>query len=246
MRAGPLPTDLTLVRSKTITVYLLDFGYRDKPQIRRSGLWTAVPLQRVQEPIGATAAGLEPSEVLLRLQGEGQEVERLVSPPDPGGKEQNKRFRETRPAYHREYRERNLERVRTVERESKRRSRSKKPDVHKVRPMTPVPCSRPGCYVVVFVVASLAKGRRYCGEACATVMHRFYNLLNQLRRRRTPEGTYTRKCSRPRNDRRPIDRHSSPLPCVGSSTLKQPSVSDRKKPRNRDPPAVATCGCDSE
>jgi hypothetical protein len=86
MRAGPLPTDLTLVRSKTITVYLLDFGYRDKPQIRRSGLWTAVPLQRVQEPIGATAAGLEPSEVLLRLQGEGQEVERLASPPDPGGK----------------------------------------------------------------------------------------------------------------------------------------------------------------
>jgi hypothetical protein len=159
---------------------------------------------------------------------------------------QNKRFREAHPEYHREYRKRNLDRVRTIERESKRRSRSKKPDVHKVRPLMPVPCSRPGCYVVVLVVGSLAKSRRYCGEACATVMHRFYNLLNQLRRRRTPEGTYTRKCSRRPSERRPIDRRPSFLPSVGSSKLQQSSVSDRKEPRNRDPPAVATCGRDSE
>ena len=159
---------------------------------------------------------------------------------------QNKRFREARPEYHRDYRQRNLERVRAIERESKRRFRSKKPDVHKVRPLMPVPCSRPGCYVVVFVVASLTRFRRYCGEACATAMHRFYNLLNQLRRRRTPEGNYTRKCSRRPSERRPIDGRSSFLPSVGSSNLQQPSVSGRKKSRNRDPPAVATCGRDSD
>jgi len=155
---------------------------------------------------------------------------------------QNQRFREARPDYHRDYRKRSLERIRAIERESKRRLRSKKPDVHKVRPLMPVPCRRPGCYVVVFVVASLAKSRRYCGEACATAMHHFYNLLNQLRRRRTPEGTYTRKCSRPRNERRPIDKHPSPVPSVGSSKLQQRAVCDRRNPRNRDPPATVSCG----
>jgi hypothetical protein len=160
--------------------------------------------------------------------------------------ERNRRFREARPDYHREYRKRNLERVRTIERESKRRSRSKKPDVHKVRPLMPVPCSRPGCYEVVLVVASLAKVRRYCGAACARAMHRFSNLLNQLRRRRTPEGNYRRKCSRPRNERRPIDKQPSSFPSVGSSKLQEPTVFDRKEPRNRGPPAIAARGRENE
>lgn len=151
----------------------------------------------------------------------------------------DKRFRESHPDYRLDYRRRNLERVRTIERESKRRSRSKKPDVHKVRPLTPVPCSRPGCYGIVLIVASLAKVRRYCGEACGRAMRRFSGLLAQLRHRRTPEGNYRRKCSRPQSGRRSIGQRSSPLPPLGSSNLKQHSVFDREKPRNRDPPAIA-------
>jgi len=167
---------------------------------------------------------------------------RQLPPGKKAKQEQNKRFREGRPDYQRDYRKRNLERVRTIERESKRRSRSKKPDVHKVRPLTPVPCLRPGCYNVVLVLASVAKLRRYCGDACATAMRRFFGLLAQLRHRRTPEGNHRRKCSRPQSERRPIDEPASTLASVGSSNLKEHSVSDRERCHNRDPPAIAARG----
>ena len=156
--------------------------------------------------------------------------------------EQNKRFREARPEYHRDYRKRNLERVRAIERESKRRSRSKKPDVHKVRPLVPVPCGRPGCFEVVLVVAALVKMRRYCDEACKKAMGRFFNLVAQLRQRRTPEGNYKRKRSRATSQRQSRSNHPSSHRSLGSSELEQPALSYRKNPRNRGPPGIASRG----
>ena len=109
----------------------------------------------------------------------------------------NKRFRNDRPEYFSSYRRRCRDRIRTIERESKRRLRKRTPeDVHKVRPMEKVPCHRPGCYVLYLILVSLRGIRRYCGGACRGVMRHFITMLAQLRYRRTDVGNYKRKLSR--------------------------------------------------
>ena len=120
----------------------------------------------------------------------------------PNGKQAtrrgNRRFRKAAPDYHRNYRKRHLERIRAIERASKRRSRTKaSTDVHKVGPSLVLPCRRPGCYSLFILLEALSGVRRYCGRVCRRVMRRFLALLAQLRYRKTPSGNYKRKLSRP-------------------------------------------------
>ncbi len=110
---------------------------------------------------------------------------------------ENRRFRENNPDFFRNYRRSNLERVRAIERQSKRRRRSAHPiDVHKVRSLRKISCHRPGCYLLFLVLEALGNFRRYCGDACRKTMRRFLALLAQLRYRKTPSGNYKRKLSR--------------------------------------------------
>jgi hypothetical protein len=167
-----------------------------------------------------------------RQTSEGREAKRL----------ENERFRKDHPDYFRTYRTRNLERVRSIERESKRRSRSRQPDVHKVRPLVPVPCDRPGCFEVFCVVAAFATVRRYCGQACRGAMRRCANLLAQLRRRATSWGNYQRKRSRQKSNFPGPDTPSPSLTPMGSSPLEGRSAPIRKEPRNRGPPRIVAWG----
>ena len=121
----------------------------------------------------------------------------------PAGKSakqrENQRYRKKHPKYHTLYRNRNLERVREIERASKQRCRSRNPaggDVHKGVPWSQVPCRRPGCYTLFLTLASLTTVRFYCGPSCRTAMRRFSSLLAQLRYRKTTPGNYRRKLSR--------------------------------------------------
>jgi hypothetical protein len=169
---------------------------------------------------------------LRRHTSEGREAKRV----------ENERFRENHPDYFRTYRTRNVERVRAVEQESKRRSRARQPDVHKVRPLVAVCCNRPGCFEVFSGVAASANVRRYCGEACRDAMRRFANLLAQLRHRTTLWGNYQRKRSRLKRALRRHDARFASFPPVGSSHLEPPSVPIRREARNRDPPRIVTEG----
>jgi hypothetical protein len=109
---------------------------------------------------------------------------------------QDRRFRKTHPDYFRQYRRENSERVREIERASKRCCRSRNfasapGDVHKVPPMK-IACRRPGCYRFLSMV-----GRSpYCSDSCRKVMRCYSNLLAQLRYRRTRVGNYRRKLAR--------------------------------------------------
>lgn len=155
---------------------------------------------------------------------------------------ENKRVRKNHPDYSRTYRARNLEAVRSIERDSKRRSRSRKPDVHKVRPLVLVPCGRPGCFEVFSVVAAFATVRRYCGEACRGAVRRCANLLAQLRHRATRWGNYQRKRSRLKSGLLRRDARFVSLPPVGSSPLEHRAVPVREEPRNRGPPRIVAWG----
>jgi len=112
---------------------------------------------------------------------------------------ENQRHREKHPDYRSEYRRRNGDRVRAIERASKKRRRAKDPqdcDVHKGVPCCHVPCHRPGCYRLFVTAVALAGVRRYCGQACRETMRRYSALLAQLRYRRTSIGNYRRKIAR--------------------------------------------------
>ena len=169
---------------------------------------------------------------LRRQTSEGREAKRV----------ENERFRENHPDYFRTYRTRNVERVRAIEQESKRRSRTPQPDVHKVRPLVAVPCNRPGCFEVFSVVAVSANVRRYCGEACREAMRCFANLLAQLRHRTTDWGNYQRKRSRLKRRSPQTGTGSPSFPPLGSSPLEHRSVPVREEPRNRGPPRIVAWG----
>jgi hypothetical protein len=169
---------------------------------------------------------------LRRQSAEGRKAKRV----------ENERFREHHPDYFRAYRTHNAEHVRAIEQESKRRSRARQPDVHKVRPMVSVPCNRPGCFEVFSAVAASANVRRYCGEACRDAMRRFANLLAQLRHRTTPWGNYQRKRARLKRELRRRNARGAFLPPLGSSNLEPPSIPLRREARNRDPPRVVAEG----
>lgn len=112
---------------------------------------------------------------------------------------QNQRYRQKHRSYPSEYRKRNGERIRAIERASKRRCRlrnSDDSDVHKGGSCCRVPCHRPGCYVLFLSLVSLVKVRLYCGPSCRAPMRRFSSLLAQLRYRRTDSGNYRRKLCR--------------------------------------------------
>jgi len=120
----------------------------------------------------------------------------------PPEEPQGKRWRRQ---YQRIYRARNGDRVRQIERESKRRRRSTGGPVHK-GPRCPIPCHRPGCYEEFEVPPALETYRKYCGSPCRLAMRRFQRLLGQLRYRQSPGGCYKRKLSR---------RPKSPSPAGG-------------------------------
>lgn len=123
----------------------------------------------------------------------------------PKGKEakqnENHRYRKNHPEYPSRYRKRKPERVRAIERASKRRQRSRKAGeggVHKGVPCCRVPCHRPGCYRLFLTWAALAFQKRCCGPECSRAMRSYRALLAQLRYRRTALGNYRRKLSRSR------------------------------------------------
>jgi hypothetical protein len=139
----------------------------------------------------------------------------------PKGREarhrESARYRARHPTYQARYRKANLERVRAIERESKRRCRRRRRDegacgedtaesvtvpsagdpVHKGgsddAAVADIPCRRPGCYHTFRVPGPLKAVYRYCRDGCAAIMQRFHSLCAQLRYRLTLWGNYVRK-----------------------------------------------------
>ena len=112
---------------------------------------------------------------------------------------ENQRYRQRHPDYQRRYRQRHLERVRAIERTSKRRLRRGRVQselVHKGGPRCRRSCSRPGCYDDLPPADRFAVIRRYCSSGCRAVMRRFKNLIAQLTYRSTDIGNYRRKLAR--------------------------------------------------
>jgi hypothetical protein len=159
-----------------------------------------------------------------RAKGHRTWLWRKTPPGREARRRENRRYREKHPTYQAEYRRGHIERVREIERESKRRCRLRKRNgafegssaqdrdvegsvgpsagypVHKGGPdapdVTEVGCRRPGCYETFHVLGSLKAAYRYCRNGCAAIMRRFRSLCAQLRYRRTLWGNYRRKLCR--------------------------------------------------